>query len=204
MFRSPVAVAVWYIWLVVAVANLADLAWQGGGHAAWVAAAIIVLVTGVAYVTALRPQVIADDDGLTVRNPLRDTRVPWGAVSGIDLGDSLRVRLGTDRVLHCWAIQSSRRNRIRAQYTAQFRQAQAARRTPGYARMPEEARSTVTKSAGEVFAGQIDTRFEEARRRREAELPSGTAGTVSGTWSWTAVGALAFPAVLVVLAFLIR
>lgn len=220
MFRSPIAVAVWYIWLVFAVLNLADLAWQGGGHAALVVAAVILLVTGVAYVAALRPRVIADDEAVTVRNPLRDIRVPWSAVTGIDLGDSLRVHCEPHRVVHSWAVQSSRRSRIRAQYRAQFRQAQVARRTPGYGRMPEEARSRLTKGPGEIIATQLTGLLDEARRRSAAAGtsaaagdtgPSGTPGAPSaaadrpsGTWCWPAVAALVLPAVLVVLAVLIR
>jgi len=34
-----------------------------------VAAAVLLLVTGIAYVTAQRPKLIADDDGVTVRKP---------------------------------------------------------------------------------------------------------------------------------------
>jgi hypothetical protein len=224
VFRSPLAAAVWYIWLVFAVLNLADLAWQGGGRAALVAAAVILLVTGVAYVAALRPRVIADDEAVTVRNPLRDIHLPWGAVTSIDLGDTLRLHYGPDRVVHCWAVQSSRRSRLRAQYRAQFREAQAARRTPGYGRMPEEARSRLTKSTGEIIALQITGLLEEARRRSATAEPSatvraptgvdapsgvvgeassGTVGRRSGTWCWQAVGALALPAVLLVLAVLV-
>ena len=208
VFRSPAAVAVWYIWLAFAVLNLADLAWQGGGHAALVVAAIIVLATGVAYVAALRPRVIADDEAVTVRNPLRDIRVPWGAVTGIDLGDTLRVHCEPDRVVHSWAVQSSRRSRLRAQY----REARVARRVPGYGRMPGEARSRLTKSPGEIIAIQLTDLLQEARRRSAAAgpqpgaagAPPGAAGRPSGTWCWPAVAALAVPAVLVVLAVLIR
>lgn len=208
LFRSPVAVAIWYIWLVFAVLNLGDLAWQGGGHAAVVAAAIILLVTGVAYVAALRPRVIADDQAVTVRNPLRDVRVPWPAVTSVDLGDTLQVHYEPGRVVHSWAVQSSRRSRLRAQYRAQAREAQAARRAPGYGRMPEAARSRLTKTTGEIIAIQISDKLEEARRRAAATAAPGVqAGQPAGpssTWSWTAVAALAVPVVLVALAFLIR
>ena len=224
--------AIWYIWLVFAVLNLGDLAWQGGGHAALVAVAIILLVTGVAYVAALRPRVIADDEAVTVRNPLRDVRVPWGAVTSIDLGDTLHVRYEPDRVVHSWAVQSSRRSRVRAQFRTQFRQAQMARRTPGYGRMPEEARSRLSKTTGEIIVIQLTSLLEEARRRAAVAetpaavgvpseapgappetvsaptgtpgAPSAAAGGPSGSWYWPAVAALALPAVLVVLAILIR
>lgn len=123
-FRSPLAVLIFWVWLAFAVANLADLAVQGHDHVSAVAGAVLILVTGVAYVAALRPKVIADDAGIAVRNPLREHRVPWASVAGIDLGDVLRVRCEwhdtsdeTDRskVISAWAIQASRRRRVTAE-----------------------------------------------------------------------------------------
>ena len=90
-FRSPTAVIIWWVWLLFAAANLVDLAIQGRDHLSLVAAAILVLATGIAYVTAQRPRIIADDAGVTVVNPLRDHRVGWAGVSEVDLADLLRV-----------------------------------------------------------------------------------------------------------------
>lgn len=138
-FRSPIAVLIFWVWLAFAVANLADLAVQGHDHVSAMAGAVLILVTGVAYVAGLRPKVIADDEGIAVRNPLREHRVPWASVAGIDLGDVLRVRCewrdpaapaaepsagqaegegaaqgeGMRRkVISAWAIQASRRRRM--------------------------------------------------------------------------------------------
>ena len=69
VFRSPTAVIVWWVWLLFAGANLIDLAVQGREHLSLVAAAILVLVTGIAYVTAQRPRVIADSAGDHDRQP---------------------------------------------------------------------------------------------------------------------------------------
>ena len=68
-FRSPTAVIVWWVWLLFAAANLVDLAVQGRDHVSLVAVAILVLATGVAYVTAQRPRILADSAGVTVVNP---------------------------------------------------------------------------------------------------------------------------------------
>ena len=91
VFRSPTAVIVWIVWLLFAVANWVDLAVQGRDHASAVAAAILLLATGAAYVTAQRPRIIADQTGVTVRNPLRDHRIGWASVTKVDLADMLRV-----------------------------------------------------------------------------------------------------------------
>ena len=76
-FRSPTAVVVWVVCLLFAVGNWIDLAVQGRDHVSAVAAALLLLVTGVAYATAQRPRLIVDDAGLTIRNPLRDYRIGY-------------------------------------------------------------------------------------------------------------------------------
>jgi len=137
-FRSPTAVVVWVLVLLFVVGNLVDLAVQGRDHLSAVAAAALVLGAGVAYVTAQRPRVIADDAGLTVRNPLRDHRIGWAGVAEIDLLDLLRVHCAwggppgaapADRdhhkVISAWAIQHSRRR----QYAAEVRARRPARRS---------------------------------------------------------------------------
>src|SRR5271170_1825686 len=121
-FRSPTAVVVWWVWLLFAVANLIDLAVQGRDYLSLVSAAILVLATGVAYVTAQRPRIIADSSGITIINPLRDHHIGWAGVTKVDLADLLRVhcRRGPDdtKVIHCWAVHYSRRRKLTAETKA--------------------------------------------------------------------------------------
>jgi hypothetical protein len=144
VFRSPTAVIVWIVWLLFAVANWVDLAVQGRDHASAVAAAILLLATGAAYVTTQRPRIIADQTGVTVRNPLRDHRIGWASVTKVDLADMLRVHtqggsggMGPPRrrrrsgglrgiaspgqhnkVIIAWAIPYSRRRKLAAEARA--------------------------------------------------------------------------------------
>jgi hypothetical protein len=131
IFRSPTAVVVWVVWLLFAVGNWVDLAVQGRDHLSVVAAAVLLLATGAAYVTAQRPRIIADDAGVTVRNPLRDHRIGWAGVAEIDLVDLLRVHCAwggppgaapADRehhkVISAWAIHYSRRRQFAAEAKA--------------------------------------------------------------------------------------
>src|ERR1700729_109024 len=85
VFRLPGAVVAWWAWLILAVACLADVAATGRNHTAAEIAASLLLVTGVLYACALRPRVTADSSGITVMNPVRDHRIPWGSVSAVDL-----------------------------------------------------------------------------------------------------------------------
>ena len=120
-FRSPTAAVLWWVWLLFAAANLIDLAVQGRDHISLVAAAILVLATGIAYVTAQRPRIIADDAGVTIRNPLRDHHVGWAGVTKVDLADLLRVHARTSqtdqrtKVISAWAVHYSRRRKLVAE-----------------------------------------------------------------------------------------
>jgi PH (Pleckstrin Homology) domain-containing protein len=152
IFRSPTAVVVWVVWLLFAVANWIDLAVQGRDHLSVVAAAVLLLATGVVYVTAQRPRIIADDAGVTVRNPLRDHRIGWAGVAQVDLVDLLRVHCAWgpggsggegsppgsggsrgvapqeqqhQKVISAWAIHYSRRR----QFAAEARARRGARRS---------------------------------------------------------------------------
>ena len=119
VFRSPTAVIVWWVWVLFAVGNLVDLAVQGRDRLSLVAAAILVLITGIAYVTAQRPRVIADTAGITIVNPLRDHHIGWAGVTQVDLADLLRVhaRRGPDdtQVIYSWAVHYSRRRKAAAE-----------------------------------------------------------------------------------------
>src|SRR5580700_1595379 len=129
VFRSPTAVIVWWVWILFAVANLVDLAVQGRDHTSLVAAAILVLVTGIAYVTAQRPRIIADTAGVTVVNPLRDHHVGWAGVTKVDLADLLRVHCqqgpGDTKIIYSWAVHYSRRRKMVAETKARRTAARA-------------------------------------------------------------------------------
>jgi hypothetical protein len=144
---------VFWIWVLFAVANLIDLAVQGRDHLSLIAAAILVVVTGVAYDTAQRPRIVAADDGITVKNPLRDHHIPWPRVDRVDLSDLLRVHcrppgptaaeqvgLGapgdkSSKVISAWAVHYSRRRQYSADIKARrasTRQARGSRRPASY------------------------------------------------------------------------
>jgi hypothetical protein len=136
-FRSPTALLVWVVWLLFAAANWVDLAVQGRDHTSLVAAAVLLMVTGIAYIAAQRPRIIADDAGVTVKNPLRDHRAGWASVSKVDLADLLRVHCEREpgaargkkhvKVISSWAVHYSRRRQLAAE--ARTRRASRSRRS---------------------------------------------------------------------------
>jgi hypothetical protein len=202
VFRSPGAIAIWYAWLVFATLNLADLAVRGHDHLSAVIAAVLILITGIVFAAALRPRLIADGQALTLRNPLRDIRVPWGAVSYIDLDEMVRVHCLTavaepapgvppqHRVLHVWALQSSRRGRMRARVRARARAAEVTGDTPGFAQVPQEVRAITAQST----AARAVIELDELRAGAAARGVPGGPPVV--TWSLIAAAAILLPALL--------
>lgn len=93
-FRLAPPVMFWWVWVAFAAANVIDYAVQGLPSARFgaVVAAILLLVTGLAFTLALRPRVTVDDDGITVVNPYRTHVVPWRLVTLVDTGEWVRVR----------------------------------------------------------------------------------------------------------------
>jgi hypothetical protein len=181
-FRSPTALVVWVVWLLFAVGNWIDLAVQGRDHASVVAAAILLLATGVAYVTAQRPRVIVDDAGMTVKNPVRDHRISWAAITDVDLMDLLRVHCTVDqgqgerrKTVSAWAVHYSRRR----QYSADVKARRATARTaggrpslfggvPAASRSlsygtPAAARDTSDEATAKILVRLIDERATAAR-----------------------------------------
>jgi hypothetical protein len=216
-FRSVTGVIIWWVWLVFAVGNLVDLAVQGRDHLSVVAAATLLLLTGVAYVTALRPRLIAADEGITVLNPLRDHRIPWRVVSNVDLGDLLRVRCRSgkkEKVIGAWAVHYSRRR----QMTSDLRARRAATRdvrggsrgastTFGVAgpaeHTPEAEAVRIARLFNERAAAAAGSATESVTAAGAAELGSERgehpAERLVSTWSWPAVAALAMPALILLI-----
>jgi hypothetical protein len=92
-FRLAPPVIFWWVWVAFVAANVADYAAQGLPSARFgaVVAAVLLLVTGLAFSLALRPKVIADDDGITVLNPYRTHVIPWRLITLVDTGEWVQV-----------------------------------------------------------------------------------------------------------------
>jgi hypothetical protein len=172
-FRSPTAVAVWWVWLLFAAANLIDLAVQGRDHLSLVAAAILVLATGVAYVGAQRPRIIADTSGVTIVNPLRDHHIGWASVSRVDLADLLRVHCdvgpGRTKMIHSWAVQYSRRRKFAAQARARRASARASSGRPSFGTFGLDRYGGGGRDLGYGGAGRPAAAATESSAEAEAE-----------------------------------
>jgi hypothetical protein len=208
VFRLPGPVVLWWVWVVFVVANLVDLAIQGHDRTAFQISVGLLAITGGVYASALRPRVITGPDGVTLLNPLRDYRVPWGRISEIYLGESVQVRCSPEpgasvtaakvKVLHSWALYSPRRSRVRAEVRGRRWEQSPAGRPRGYGRMPAEAREVAKQTSVDLMAREIQGMASQARERGAA------GGTIVASWAWASLAAFGVPALVLALVIAIR
>ncbi|MEU8800378.1 PH domain-containing protein [Spirillospora sp. NPDC048819] len=198
-----------YAWLVFAALNIADLVFGITGDADYSLmtlgiGVVLLLGCGIAYAVGLRPAIVGDDDGVTVRNPLREVRVPWGAVRGIQGGNAVAVRFtgpdGTELETRAWVHQTS----PRAQAKAEARARKQESKTAGLDLRGRTPAAFAAQRLNEILDRQRPkTRSGAPDKAAAAKAESGKKEPVRGTvrWSVPAVASLAVPAaVLVVLA----
>jgi PH (Pleckstrin Homology) domain-containing protein len=210
-FRSPTALVVWVVWLLFAAANWVDLAVQGRDHISAVAAALLLLATGFAYATALRPRIIADDAGITVRNPLRDHRIGWAGVTKVDLADLLRVHCDWapgspgkhTKVISSWAVHYSRRRQLSVEAKARrgSRPGRSSFGVPGRGMLDRgmldggmasppastaeaEAEKIVRLLSERATAAQAETVWATSTVQVAEATPAGTATAMLGPTGW--------------------
>ncbi len=213
-FRSPTAIIIWWVWLLFAAANLIDLAVQGRDHGSVIAAAIVILVTGVAYVTAQRPRIIADQAGVTVVNPLRDHHAGWAQVAEVDPADLLRVRFRQDpertKVIYAWAIHYSRRRKLMTQVKSRRQTARMTSGRPsfglgGFASAPPAAQNSAAEADAERIAGVLMQYVTAVRDETTAADPrrAGWSQPLRSTWDRLAILAVVIPALILLVAGLV-
>jgi hypothetical protein len=206
VFRLQGALIAWWVWVVFAGANLVDLAITGRDHTAAEIAVSLIVITGLVYACALRPQVVADAGGITVMNPFRDHQVPWGSVASVDLAESVRVHCAQEpgakrpKVIHSWALFAQRRNKLRQEIygLGGSRRRMGRTYTPtSYGQMPAEAKKIAEEPAAKLMARQLD---EMAATAREHGAPGGPRVV---HWPWQPLVAIGVPLLAAVLVFIL-
>ena len=192
VFRLAPPVVLWWVWLVFAAANIADIAIQGtSARFTVVISAVLVTITGVIYALAFRPRVIAAQTGLVIVNPFRDHHVPWTAVQAVDSGDWVQVHYAAapgapssaaGKTITCWALYVSAHSKRKAARATLPPPRRRSRRPPvptpwlsspsvgsfgdqETSRLPEEAKYLASLSAAKAIAYRLDTRAKKERTR---------------------------------------
>jgi len=101
--RSPLGLAA--VCGVTGLVLLVSMAWQWAEHPEPLFAAWVVLIMAVVWSLFVRPAVLLDEDGVTIRNIVRDVHIPWARVGEVECRWSLKVFV-EDRAYTAWAISS--------------------------------------------------------------------------------------------------
>jgi hypothetical protein len=189
--RSTAARVGAWAWTAFAALNLIDIAVRGRDMASAVMVAVLLLGCGIAYVMGLRPAVVADEGGITVRNPLREARMPWAALRRVEATHALVFTFadsgapGGERAVKAWVHQTSPRAKARAE-------ARAARQSRGVPAEKLKGRTPTT------YAAQQLNEIAD-RHRPKGKGGTATKETVTGALAWSrpAGAALAVPGALV-------
>jgi hypothetical protein len=200
-FRLPGAAVAWWVWLIFAAACLLDILISGRNHLAAEIAVTLFFVTGLVYACALWPRVVTDSAAITVRNPLRDHRIPWGSVAAVDLRESVQVHCVQEpgakrgKIIYSWALYAQRRNRMRQQLMAQGNDRRRLPRSnlTTYGTPQDSAEKIAKQSAAKIMATQLDEMAKEAREQGAA------AGPRIVRWSWQPALAIIVPGIALIL-----
>jgi len=101
--RSPLGLAA--ACGVTGVVLLVSMAWQWAEHPEPLFAAWVIFILALVWSLFVRPAVLLDEDGVTIRNVVRDIHIPWVRVTDVECRWSLKVLVG-DRAYTAWAISS--------------------------------------------------------------------------------------------------
>jgi hypothetical protein len=227
-FRLTGPLVLWWAWVVFAVVNLLDLVIQSRDWFSLEITGALLVVTGFMYACALRPRVVTDATGVTVRNPFRDYRVPWPCMDGVFLGDSVEIQYrppdappdSEPKTVYAWALYSPRRARARSELRmasglrrSQFNQRQQRRYqvdpSASYGKAPAQAQAMARQHPSHVMAGELGRRCTAAASAGTVSagtVSAGTAsaGTVTGRWAWLAMAAVVLPAAFLAVVILAR
>lgn len=197
-----------WVWMAFAAYNVVDILRHTFDRDSAVAGSVLLLVSALVFVISLRPRLRADAERVLIRNPLRDVEIPWGAVTGVEARDTVRVQTERRRY-HSWVGHVS--NRRRSRYSASTVRQQAS--DPSYVPSRRGLRGGAerTQESGGEQGGVDPTRTSadylaqrlEGMSHRFSRTSRDDGHTEETTrWSWVAGASLAAPALLLVLSLL--
>jgi hypothetical protein len=159
-------------------------------------AAWVLLGLAFAWAIFLRPAVLLDGAGVTLRNIVRDVHIPWTLLTQVECRWNLKVYAG-DKGYTAWAISSQPERPKRA--PGGFFGMPVPGRLEGVASAQAKSSATVPKVSAQGIAASIRVAKQEyddavAHRQR----PAAPDATVRIAWVPLVLAALLLPAVAVV------
>lgn len=185
IYQLVAPLIIWWTWVGVLVLGLGDLLVQGHDWISLKFGLGLLTATGMIYACTFWPKVIADEGGISVLNPFRAFRVPWLAVCGVFLADSVEVECARqapkkNKTIYSWALSSPRRARARQQMRGRYWDRGSQRRPASYDQLPEAAKHVVKMTPAEVMARELGQLADEARAKTASTSGNGPAPAASG------------------------
>jgi len=178
---------------------LVSMAFQWAEHPEPLFAAWVVFILAVVWSLFVRPAVLLDENGVTLRNVVRDIHIPWGQVTDVEFRWNLKVLVG-DRPYTAWAI-SSQVERPKGASGSMFAM------MPGRLDKLARAEGKSSTSAPRVTASTVARAIEQAKEEYTEAVAKGAAvaapdAQVRMTWVPMALAIMLLPALAVVVLLL--
>jgi len=196
VFRQRSSVALASVCGVTGLLLLVSLARDWGGYPRPLFAAWVVFGLAVAWSIFVRPAVLLDVEGVTLRNVVCDVQIPWTRLTHTTSRWNLKVFTG-DKGYTAWAI-SSEVERPKGASGGMFRMPIPGR-LQGVASTDPRPSKTVTKVTAQSVVRMIRIAKQEYDEAvASGELVARPDATVRVTWVPVAAAALLLPALVVV------
>lgn len=191
--RSPLTLAA--VCGVTGLVLLVPLAWNWADNPEPLFVSWVLFALALVWSLFVRPAVVLDDDGVTLRNVFRDIHIPWVRVTDAESRWNLKVLVG-DRAYTAWAI-SSQVERPKSVSGGMF--AMLPGRLDKYARADARPSTPAPKVTASMVARSIEQAKEEyAEAVAQGALAAAPDGQVRIAWVPMVFAMLILPAIAVV------
>jgi hypothetical protein len=180
---------------VTGVLLLLSLARDWGAYPRPLFVAWVVLGLAVAWAVFVRPAILVDVGGVTLRNVVRDVHIPWTLLTGATSRWNVKVMAG-DQGYTAWAV-SSEVERPKGVSGGMFRMPM-----PGRLHSVANEDAKLSRTDGKVTAQTVVRSIRAAKEEydeavAEGELPAAPDASVRVTWVPLVLLVLLVPAVVV-------
>ena len=172
--RSPLGLAA--VCGVTGLVLLVSMAWRWADSPQPLFVAWVLFGLAVVWSLFVRPAVLLDEDGVIIRNVVRDVHIPWVRVTDVDFRWNLKVFVG-DRAYTSWAI-SSQVERPKGASGGMFAM------MPGRLDKFANADAQPSRSAPKVTASAVARAMEQAKEEHSEAVAKGTVVAAPDAQVW--------------------
>ena len=196
VFRQRSSVGLAAMSVLTGLLLLLSLARNWAAHPQPLFAVWVILGLAVAWSVFVRPAVLLDAGGVTLRNIMRDVHIPWARLSGVTSRWNLKILVG-ERSYNAWAI-SAQVDRPQRASAGMFR-VPLPGRPNGVASAGARPFTTVHNATAQSLALVVKAAKQEYDESvAHGQLPASPDAAVRITWVPLVMAVLLLPAVAVV------